>query len=117
MELYAVVNYDDSSKNDNHIEIKHILENYDYANKLAFYYAKKGIQHPKFNRILKNYYHEDKSRICLKHVIVEYRICELNYYDECISDVWNNAWAVIKINNNIVMQKIEDIDETLIFKY
>ena len=121
MEQYAVVNYDDRPNDTNEIEIKHVTDNYDYANKLAFHYAKKGIQYPKCNRILKNYYH-DNSRIYLQDVIVEYRICQVTYDYECqeyekydITDVWNNVWAVIKIHNDI--EEVEDIDETLIYKH
>ena len=35
-----------------------------------------------------------------------------------ITDVWNNVWAVVKIdhNNNNDIEKVEDIDETLIYK-
>jgi len=122
MEQYAVVNYDNRRNDDNELEIKHVTDNLEYAKKLAFYYAKKGFlpQHyfgRKEYKILKNYYHEDNS-IYLHNVVVDYRICELEHDDETenydITDVWNNVWAVIKINNEI--KEVEDIDEAFIYK-
>lgn len=128
MHQYAVVNYDDRPNDDNEIHIIHVTDNCDYANKLAFHYAKKGLP-PKGNfdrtecRILKNYCNED-STIYLRDVIVNYRIGEVEYDDECedyekydITDVWHNVWAVVHIyNDNIDIGKIKDIDETLIYK-
>jgi len=123
MEQYAVVNYDDRPNDDNEIEIKHVTDNREYAEKLAFHYAKKGFLPKgyfggsKDYKILKNYYHEENS-IYLHNVVVDYRIGELTYDDETekydITDVWNNVWAVVKINNEI--EEVEDIDETLIYK-
>lgn len=125
MNQYAVVSYDSRPNDDNEIEVIHVTDNYDYANKLAFHYVKKGLP-PKHNfartecRILKDYYNECNS-IILRDVIVEYRIGEVKYDDECeeydkydIVDVWNNVWAVVKINNKI--EDVEEIDEKLIHK-
>lgn len=125
MEQYAVVTYDSRPHDDNEIEVIHVTDNYDYANKLAFHYAKKDLP-PKGNfartecRIIKDYYNEYCS-VMLRNVIVDYRICEVNYDDECeeyekydIVDVWNNVWAVVKIDNKI--EEVEDIDEKLMYK-
>lgn len=125
MEQYAVVTYDSRPHDDNEIEVIHVTDNYDYANKLAFHYVKKGLP-CKHNfariecRIIKDYYNEHNS-VMLHNVIVDYRICQVGYDDECeeyekynIIDVWNNVWAVIKIDNKI--EEVEDIDEKLIYK-
>ena len=127
MAQYAVVNYDDRSNDDNEIEIKYVTDNYDYANKLAFHYAKKGLP-PKHNyghteyRIIKNY-DQNLSSVYLHNVIVEYRVCEVKYDDECeeyekydIIDVYNDVWAVIKIWNEIEIENVEDIDNTIIYE-
>ena len=125
MDKYIVVNYDDRSNDDNEIEIKHVTDDFDYANKLAFHHAKKGLP-PKNSfcrtecRIIKDYYNQYSSSH-LHHTVVDYRICEVLYDDECeeyekydITEVWNNVWAVIKIYNEI--ENVEDIDETLIYE-
>jgi hypothetical protein len=122
---YAVVTYDSRPHDDNEIEVIHITDNYDYANKLAFHYAKKDLP-PKCDfawteyRIIKDYYNE-RCSVILRNVIVDYRICEVKYDDECeeyekynIVDVWNNVWAVVQINNEI--EEVKDIDEKLIYK-
>lgn len=124
-EQYAVVSYDTRRDDDNEIEMIHVTDNLEYAEKLAFHHVKKELPSKDYSyfkkcRILKNYYHE--SSIYLHHVIVEYRICEVTYNDTCeeyekydITDVWNNVWAVVKINNHV--QELEEIDETLIHKH
>jgi hypothetical protein len=123
-ELYAVVNYDDRPRDDNEIEIIHVTDNLEYAEKLAFHYVKKLLPpHRNYGwkecRILRNYYNEDKS-IYIGNVIVEYRIGEVEYDDECeeddkinVIDPWRNVWAVVKIINEIA-EKVEDIDEKLV---
>jgi hypothetical protein len=125
MEQYAIVNYYGRPSDYNQVEIIHVTDNYDYANKLAFHYAKKILPSNKNYgriecRIIKNYYHEDNP-VYIHHVIVEYKIVQVEYDNECeeyekynIIDVWNNAWAVVKVNNNNIEQ-IEDIDNTLIY--
>lgn len=125
---YAVVNYGCRANDDNEVEIMHVTDNFEYANKLAFHYIKKALPlkdyyYAKKIKILKNYYDEYVS-IYLTNVIVQYRIGEVKYDDECeeyekydITDVWHNVWAVIKINNNDnITEKIEDIDEELIYE-
>jgi hypothetical protein len=126
MEQYAVVTYDNRRNDDNEIEITHVTDNLEYAKKLAFHYAKKGFPTKRYYgrkeyKILKNYYHEEYS-IHLHNVIVDYRIGEVEYDDENddetekydITDVWNNVWAVVKINNEI--EEVEDIDESVIYE-
>lgn len=121
MEQYAVVNYDGHTDNDNQVEIKYVTDNFDYANKLAFHYAKQGFL-PKLGvreyKILKDYYH-DFHPIYLRDVIVEYRIGEVKYDDERktyeIIDVYKMAWSVVKIYNNNT-EKVEDIDEKVIYE-
>ena len=127
MEQYAVVNYDCRPNEDIQIQIKYMTDNYDYANKLAFHYAKKGLpsrdyySHHYRCKVLKNYYHECNP-VYIHDVIVEYRICKLKLDNECkeykkydITDVYNDVWAVIKIYNNIT-ENIEEIDEMLLYK-
>jgi hypothetical protein len=124
MEQYAVVTYDGRHNDNNEIEILHITDNYDYANKLAFQYAKEDLPKSVYGRteyrILKNYFDECNT-VILRNVIVEYRIGEVEYDDECeeyekydFSNAWNIVWAVVKINNKI--DEIKDIDETIIYE-
>lgn len=122
MEQYAVVTYDDRINDDNEIEIQCVTENFEYAEKLAFHYAKKRLPtDTRFSRtecrILKN--HNEFNSVYLHNVVVDYRICEVEYDDECdkydIVDVWKNVWAVVKIDNSI-SEKVEDIDDKLIYK-
>ena len=126
MNQYAVVTYDSRPDDDNEIEVIHVTDNLEYAEKLAFHYAKKDLP-PKRDfewtecRIIKDYYNEHCS-VILRNVIVDYRICEVKYDDECeeyekynIVDVWNNVWAVVQIHNEI--EEVKDIDEKLIYKY
>jgi len=121
--MYAVVTYDGRPDDDNEIEVINVTDNLEYAKKLAFHYAKKDLP-PKRDfawteyRILKDYYNEYCS-VILHNVIVDYRICEVKYDDECeeyekynIVDVMNIVWAVVKITNET--EEIEDIDEMLI---
>lgn len=123
MEQYAVVNYDDCRHDDNEIMIKHITNDFEYANKLAFHYAKKGLPSKElFQRyeykIIKNY--DTFNSVYIHNVVVDYRIGEVKYDDECeeydINDVWNSVWAVIKIQNDVT-ETIEEIDEALIYKH
>lgn len=125
MEQYAVVNYGDRPNDGNEIEIQHITDNLEYAKKLAFHYTKKGFLPKGYfggirdYKILKNFYYEENS-FYLHNVVVNYRICELEYNDKTekydIIDVWNNVWAVIKIDKKIEIEEVEDIDEALIYK-
>lgn len=121
MEQYAVVNYDDRHNDDNEVKIKYVTDSFDYANKLAFYYAKKQLQSDTMFcrtkcKIVKNY--DKYNSIYIHNVIVDYRICELKYDDENdkydILDVYNSIWAVVKINIDI--EKAEDINEEFIYK-
>lgn len=120
MAKYAVVSYDDRPNDDNEVEIMCMTDNFEYAEKLAFHYAKQGL--PKETiysraecRILKNYNSEWNS-VYLRNVIVEYRIGEVEYDDEGdeyhTGYVWNSVWAVVEIKNEIT--EVEDIDESLI---
>lgn len=121
MEQYAVVNYDDRHNDDNEVKIKYVTDSFDYANKLAFYYAKKQLPSDTMFcrtkcKIVKNY--DKYNSIYIHNVIVDYRICELKYDDENdkydILDVYNSIWAVVKINIDI--EKAEDINEEFIYK-
>jgi hypothetical protein len=122
MYQYVVVTYDDRPQDDNEIQIIHVTDNLDYAEKLAFHYAKKELPPKSLYgrtecRIIKNY--QDFNSLYLHDVVVDYKICEVKYNDECekydIADVWNNVWAVVKIDNEI-NETVEDIDETVIYK-
>ena len=122
---YAVINYDDRPNDDNEVEIKHITDNFEYANKLAFHYAKKMLTvkdryYSKSEcRIVKNY--KNFNSICMSGTIVDYRICEVTYNDEIheyeFDNAWFNVWAVIEINNDTESEKVEDIDKELIYEY
>ena len=122
MEQYAVVNYDDRRHDVNEIMIHHTTYDFDYANKLAFHYAKKKLPSKElFQRyeckIIKNY--DTFNSVFIHSTVVDYRIGELEYDDECeqynITNVWNGVWAVIKIQNDVT-EMVEDIDESLIYK-
>ena len=121
---YAVINYDARPNDDNEVHVKHITDNFDYANKLAFHYAKKELPSKKsiyYNRtefkIIKNY--PESCNIFLQKTIVDYRICEVKYDDDDDEYELNasyDVWAVVEVNNNDD-EKVEDIDETLICEY
>ena len=124
MYQYAVVNYDDRSDDSNEVEIKYVTESFDYANKLAFKNAKnqlppKSLYGRTEYRIVKNYNHFNS--VDLRDVVVNYRICEVEYDDECeeyekydINYVMPAVWAVVKFSN--YTEIVEEIDETLIYK-
>jgi hypothetical protein len=123
MEQYAVVTYDDRPNDDNEVEIKYVTDSFEYANKLAFHYAKKELPPKSLYgrtecRIVKNYNHFNS--VVLRDTMVDYRICEVEYDDECeeyekydIVDVRNLVSAVVKFSN--YTEKVEEIDESIIY--
>jgi hypothetical protein len=126
MESYAVVSYDNRRDDDNEIEIILVCDNFDYANKLAFHYAKQQLPKKEMYsrseyRIIKN--NDEYNSIYLHGVVVDYRIAEVIYDDECeeyekydIDVVWNIVWAVVKIKNDISEIELEEIDEKLLYE-
>ena len=48
MAQYAVVSYDDRPDDDNEVEIMYVTDNFEYAEKLAFHYAKQRLPKPSF---------------------------------------------------------------------
>lgn len=122
---YAVVNYTNDNYDDNEIDIIHVTDNFDYANKLAFNCAKKelppnSIYEYKY-KIIKNYRECERTSVYMLKSIVDYRICQLNFDNDCeeyekydINNVLNIIWAVVKFNNDV--ENVEEIDEDLIYK-
>jgi len=121
---YAVIHYTYRPDDDNIVQVKHVTDNFDYANKLAFHYAKKTLPLPMYGptecRIAKNY--PECSCIYMGNkTIVDYRICEVVYNDEIneyqFDKAWFNVWAVVEFNNDTENEKIDDIDEEIIYEH
>lgn len=119
---YAVIQYSCRPDDDSAVEVKYVTDNFDYANKLAFHHVKQMLPSKTYGcrtecRIVKNL--SEPSSVYIK-TIVDYRVCEVMYDDETdeytFQEAWHNVWGVVKFNNK-TDEKVEDIDETLIYEY
>lgn len=128
MEKYVVINYNDCQDCVIEIEIIAVSCNYDYANKLAFHYAKeRGYQDYDMeeckiieNYDIHNYVGRESTILSLSNVVNDYRIGKV--IDGTVKIIDQDVWAVVKsvtelknvdeINNNLIYNCCENEEQS-----